>query len=261
MVLAATAVGLLAGAGALHALARIAPALGDRLARAPWVDGLLFFFTALPWFPGAALAGWSGLLGAVGGQLAALLAWVALHELAHARGPSRPRIHRTLDRLVGRPRNHFALWWTIWAVPTFWTIRLTQWIVYPVLVRTIRLPRYAQGDWVNLSRHKFRGLVGYDLIWCLYCDWMTGVWSLGSEMLRNLESFWCPIRFDNPEKCANCARDFPDLDGGWVRADGDMAQVAALLEEKYGGDRPVNPWYGHPARLTVKGEPTGADDA
>ena len=37
-------------------------------------------------------------------------------------------------------------------------------------------------------------VIGHALIWCLYCDWMTGVWSLGTEMLRNVESFWYPIR-------------------------------------------------------------------
>ena len=47
---------------------------------------------------------------------------------------------------------------------------------------------------------KVEGLVGHDRIWCLYCDWMTGVWSLGTEMLRNVESFWCPLRFSSDAK-------------------------------------------------------------
>ena len=122
-------------------------------------------------------------------------------------------------------------------------------IVYPPLNWTVRLPPYRQGDWINVSRHKFDGLVGYDLIWCLYCDWMTGVWSLGSEMLRNVESFWCPIRFADPAKCANCRVDFPDIDGGWVAADGSLEAVSDLLKEEYGGD--ANSWFGHPARLTI----------
>ena len=68
-------------------------------------------------------------------------------------------------------------------------------------------------------------------------------------MLRNVESFWCPIRFHSEKKCENCTIDFPDIEGGWVRSDGSMAEVARVLEEKY----PVNPdqpysWYGHPDR-------------
>src|SRR5262249_30687754 len=129
-----------------------------------------------------------------------------------------------------------------------------------ILTWTVRLPKYRQGDWVNVSRQKFRGLVGHDLIWCLYCDWMTGVWSLGSEMLRNVESFWCPIRFASGKKCANCAVDFPDVFNGWVPADGTMADVASVLEAKYPAQGP-QPWFGHPARLTVEGkEPVGAGE-
>jgi hypothetical protein len=106
---------------------------------------------------------------------------------------------------------------------------------------------------VNVSRHKFCGLVGHDLIWCLYCDWMTGVWSLGTEMLRNVESFWCPIRFDSEKKCANCAIDFPDVDGGWVPAGATIADAAATVERMYGSGQAG--WFGHGSRvkLTVNG--------
>ena len=82
---------------------------------------------------------------------------------------------------------------------------------------------------------------------------MTGVWSLGSEMLRNVESFWCPIRFDNEKKCDNCHHDFPDVLGGWVKSDADMNAVIDVLKEQY-GDVAINSWFGHPARLTVEGE-------
>jgi hypothetical protein len=86
---------------------------------------------------------------------------------------------------------------------------------------------------------------------------MTGVWSLGGEMLRNVESFWCPIRFDSSKKCENCKHDFPDVLNGWVAPDQTMAEVAARVEEKYppGGidGKGTNPWFGHPARLTVEG--------
>jgi hypothetical protein len=150
----------------------------------------------------------------------------------------------------------------------FWIVRMAELIVYPPITWLVRLPPHRHADWVNVSRHKFKGLVGHDLIWCLYCDWMTGVWSLGSEMLRNVESFWCPIRFASDKKCENCRHDFPDVAAGWVRADADIADAAALVERKYtadprkpdaeagdaGRDR-WNAWFGHPARLTVHGAP------
>ncbi len=157
----------------------------------------------------------------------------------------------------GVVRNHTAVWWTAWAVPVFAIIRIAEYLVYPPLVWLVRFPRYNDGEWINVSRQKFDGLVGHDLIWCLYCDWMTGVWSLGSEMLRNVESFWCPIRFDTEKKCANCKVDFPDIDGGWAPADGTMDDVVNALEKHY---KPTgtNAWFGHPARLTVEGkEQTG----
>jgi hypothetical protein len=126
-------------------------------------------------------------------------------------------------------------------------IRLAQVLVYPILIWTVDFPSYKQGDWVNVSRHKFAGLIGYDLIWCLYCDWMTGVYSLGAEMLRNVESFWCPIRFYDGKKCENCTLDFPDIDQGWVAADKDMQAVNQLLNEKYTNQPPAS-WFGHPSR-------------
>jgi hypothetical protein len=258
VILLGTSLLLLVVAILLHVGLRVSGADG-RFARAvsgaPGLDVLVFTFTALPQVVGPILAGWAGLGAAIVGQVVALLIWIVGHELVNRRRTrGRPRIHRTLRTLVGGWRNHFAVWWTGLAVPVFWLIRLAEVLVYPPLTWTVRLPRYAHRDWVNVSRHKFEGLVGYDLIWCLYCDWMTGVWSLGSEMLRNVESFWCPIRFADAAKCANCAIDFPDVEHGWVAADGSLADVSALLREKYGDD--VNPWFGHPVRLTI-GE-TGA---
>ena len=154
---------------------------------------------------------------------------------------------------MGRWQNHLALWITVIALPGFLVIRITQYIVYTALIYLLRFPRYDQSEWVSVSRQKFSGLVGHDLIWCLYCDWMTGLWSIGSEMLRNLESFWCPIRFYDGKKCINCVREFPDLDNGWVRADGTMQQVSDKLESMY-STTGTNAWFGHPVRLTVNGK-------
>ena len=80
------------------------------------------------------------------------------------------------------------------------------------------------------------------------------VWSLGTKMLRNVESFWCPIRFDSTKKCDNCAIDFPDINGGWVAADKAMADVVAVIESKYPRDSTTNAWFGHPVRITREGE-------
>lgn len=260
---------LLAGAAVLHLLPRVGGETGARLSRAlcraPWLDLPVTWFTVMPLIVGPIVAGWVGLGGALVGQVACVITWCRLHELANRQhaGRDRPRIVWTLNRLVGRWRNHAALWVTAVVTPLFWLVRVAQILLYPLLSRLVGLPRYRHGEWINVSRQKFTGLVGHDLIWCLYCDWMTGVWSLGSEMLRNVESFWCPIRFLDAAKCANCRIDFPDVDGGWVRGDGTMADVVTVLEDRYGAagarERRAHAWFGHPARLTIDGQPTDAD--
>lgn len=255
---------LLALAGMLHLIPRLGGAgreLAAWLCRAPGLDVVVTAFTIAPMVGGLVARGWLGLLGAVMGQVLTVMVWTVLHEAAHPAARRGPRIVHALNKAVGRWRNHTAVWWTALAVPVFFIIRVSEYIVYPPLTWLIGLPRYKAAEWVMVSRQKFRGLVGHDLIWCLYCDWMTGVWSLGGEMLRNVESFWCPIRFDSSKKCENCRHDFPDVAGGWVLADKTMAEVAALVEEKYppGGfdGKGTNPWFGHPARLTVEGKEPG----
>lgn len=261
---------LLAGAGVLHALSRLGlGGLSRWLCRAPGLDLVILYFTVLPMVAGpivavrmheglvepgmpAWAAGWLGLLAGVVGQIATVMLWTVLHELAHRQDVRGPRIVHQLNKTVGRVRNHTAVWWTAWAVPLFAVVRAAEYFIYPPLVWLVRFPKYNQGEWVNVSRHKFGGLVGHDLIWCLYCDWMTGIWSLGTEMLRNVESFWCPIRFDSTKKCENCRIDFPDLDHGWVAADATMQEVVDTLGAHY-GKKGVNAWYGHPTRLTVEG--------
>ncbi len=138
-----TIVALLLGTGILHLisrLGRLGRALAEWLCRAPGLDVVVFYFTALPTIAGPILAGWAGLGAAIGGQFSAMLLWVALHELAHPAARKGPRIFSTINRIVGRWRNHFALWWTAWAVPGFWAIRLAQYLAYPVLTWTVRLP-------------------------------------------------------------------------------------------------------------------------
>jgi hypothetical protein len=252
-----TTAALLLGAGLLHLIPRLG-APGQRLAewlcRAPGLDLMITYFTALPMILGPIYAGWIGLGAGVTGQVLTVMIWTVLHELANRDAVRGPRIVSSINKAVGRWRNHLAVWTTALAVPLFWIVRVAQYIVYPPITWLVRLPKYNEAEWVNVSRQKFKGLVGHDLIWCLYCDWMTGIWSLGSEMLRNVESFWCPIRFASDKKCANCSIDFPDVFKGWVPADGGMAQVAETLESHYKRGDASNPWFGHPVRLTVKGQ-------
>lgn len=261
-----TLASLLALAGLLHLIPKLGPP-GKRLAsaciQAPGLDLIVAAFTMAPMIAGlavgqATLGGWYGwavgLAVGVAAQALTVLVWSRLHELAHREAMRGPRIARTLNKKFGSAQNAAAVWSTTVAVPVFSAIRLAEIVAYPALTRLVGFPRYNSGEWVCVSRQKFEGLVGRDLIWCLYCDWMTGVWSLGSEMLRNVESFWCPIKFYSGKKCDNCSVDFPDIAGGWVSPDADMTAVVAVLDDKYPGPGGVNAWFGHPVRLTREGE-------
>ena len=252
----ATAAALFGLAVFLSLLGRLGSAgrsLGAVCSRTPGLDVIVSAFTWLPWVVAAAAGGWRGLLGAFCGQVVALFAWVFVHELAHRDARQGPRIVKFINRIVGRWRNHAALWVTMVALPGFLFIRAVEIACYPMLVWLLDFPRYRQAEWVNVTRQKFDGLVGHDLIWCLYCDWMTGVYSLGAEMLRNVESFWCPIRFRDGKKCDHCKLDFPDVAHGWVPATATMSDVEQTLETQYGNGQRA--WFNSPTRITVKGEP------
>jgi hypothetical protein len=226
----------------------------ERLIVAPGLDIVVSALTWIPWLLAFLLCGWTGVLACVLGQIAAMEAFCFWHEKQHPdRGPS---IARTLNGLTDPVANNIALLATLPALPAFLLIRFSQLTTYPILTRTVRLPPYDHSEWVSVSRMKFDGLIGHDLVWCLYCDWMTGIYALGGEMLRNLESFWCPIRFYPGKKCENCKLDFPDIPN-WVPADGTMQDVEAKLVEKYAG-RKWNSWWGHPDRKDEKPEPPKA---
>ncbi len=241
---------LIAGVITLHSLPRLGK-LGKNISEffcyAPGIDLALAYFMLLPVIIGYLVLGGSGIGIAILAELSILWMWIFAHEFAHRDKQGKGEIFGTLSRIVGKWRNHLAVWITALAIPLFWLVRFTELIVYPPLTKLIGLPKYDAKDWVNVSRQKFDGLIGYDLIWCLYCDWMTGVWSLGTEMLRNVESFWCPIRFYSDKKCENCRQDFPDLDNGWVANDGTMKDVTNVLQEKYDGVKDSS-WFGHPVR-------------
>ena len=251
---------LLLSAGLLHLIARLKPleAFATALCCAPGLDVAITWFTVSPIIVGGILDGWRGIAAGIIAQFCALVSWTILHEMAHPEARRGPRIYKYINKQVGWFRNYTALIVTTLVVPIFWLARVAELTLYPLLVVLVRFPKYKQREWVNVSRQKFRGLVGHDLIWCLYCDWMTGVWSFATEILRNVESFWCPIRFSSEAKCDNCRHDFPDIDGGWVAADQTMSEVVHVLEEKYRGQG-SNSWFGHPARLTVEGERIDTD--
>ncbi|MEO1534264.1 MAG: hypothetical protein AAFS11_01705 [Planctomycetota bacterium] len=261
-----SSVSLIVGAGLLHLIPKLGPTgkvFSAWLCKAPGLDVLIAYFSVAPMIAGLIvgaqafgtfLGSLAGLGVGVGSQVTMLLIWTWCHEFANRKHLKGPRIVSHINARVGPVRNHAALWVTAMAVPVFAFARFAEYIVYPPLTWLIRLPKYKSAEWVNVSRHKFEGLVGHDLIWCLYCDWMTGVWSYGTEMLRNVESFWCPIRFDSTKKCENCKVDFPDVDNGWAPADGTMADAVKALDDHYPGPNGDNHWFGHPARLTVNGE-------
>ncbi len=242
----AFALALVVFLGLLAKLGGPGEALGRLVTRAPLLDIVFALISWVPWLVCGIVFGWIGLAGAIVAQVCVIQVWIFGHELMHPKAKRGPRIVRYLDHKVGWLNNRTALWVTVGAFPVFWVVRLAEIILYPLFVRLLGFPKYKHGDWVNLSRHRFRGLVGHDLLWCLYCDWMTGVYSFGAEMLRNVESFWCPIQFQSKIKCENCKQDFPDVEKAWVPADGSMADVDALMHRLY--DEGNMSWAGHPSR-------------
>lgn len=218
--------------------------ISDQFIQAPWLDVALATLIWIPWILGSVIAGWVGFAATLLGQILAMQLWIVGHEQMHRQALKEPRIVEYLNKRFGWWRNNLALWVTSVSVPVFLLIRVAEVLLYPMLVILLGFRKYNHSEWVNISRQKFEGLVGHDLIWCLYCDWMTGVYSLGAEMLRNVESFWCPIRFYNGKKCENCQIDFPDIDGGWVAADGTMGEVVETLDSQMPRDRPWS-WFGH----------------
>lgn len=218
----------------------------EAICEAPGLDFIISLLTWIPWVASIWWAGWRGLLGCLLAQFAVLQSFIFIHPIL--RGHRGSTIQATLNRIAGRFNNRFGVYATLPVLPGFLIIRLTQVCLWPLLVWSLKFPRYRESEWIRVSRHKFSGLVGADLIWCLYCDWMTGVYALGGEMLRNVESFWCPIRFHSDKKCENCKMEFPDI-AEWVPPDGTIADVQALLDKKYPrNSSKARSWYGHPDR-------------
>jgi hypothetical protein len=225
-------------------LTRAAYAINDRIAQAPLLDLFVSLFTWAPWVAGALLHGWPGVAAAVVAQLLFLHFFCIVHRLL--RGKKGRTLTDAQGRILGPFRNQLCLMVQTPAVLVFVQVRLAEILLYPAIAWLGKLPTYNTAEWVNLSRHKYDGLIGYDLLWCWYCDWMTGAWALGSEMLRNIESFWCPIRFLDPKKNANASTDFPDV-AKWAPPEGSMEDAVRAFEAHYDGKR-KNSWWGHPDR-------------
>ena len=239
------------GLAAAAIFTRIAFAISESITKAPLLDLFVALFTWGPWVAGGCLRGWVGIVASVVAQLAFLHAFCLVHRAI--RGKKGRTLTDAQARLLGPVRNQVCLMIQTPAVLVFAQARLAEAFLYPPVAWLGKLPTYKSSEWVSLSRHKYDGLIGYDLLWCWYCDWMTGVWALGSEMLRNIESFWCPIQFRDPKKTANTSTDFPDVTK-WAPADGTMEDAVRAFEARYDGKR-LNSWWGHPDRADKHPEP------
>lgn len=225
-------------------LTRLAYAVTEKIAEAPLLDLFISLFTWLPWVVGGWMLGWQGVVAAVITQLFFLHFFCVIHRLL--RGKKGRTLTDAQGKILGPFRNQLCLMVQTPAILVFVQVRLAEILIYPPIAWLGKLPTYRSSEWVNLSRHKYDGLIGYDLLWCWYCDWMTGIWSLGSEMLRNIESFWCPIQFQSPAKNSNAITDFPDL-AKWAPFEGTMEDAVAAFEKHYDGKK-ANSWWGHPDR-------------
>ena len=223
---------------------RITYGISEKIAQAPILDLFISLFTWLPWVAGAVLHGWLGIFAAIIAQILFLHAFCLAHRII--RGKKGLTLTDAQGRILGPVRNQLCLMVQTPAILVFVQIRLAEILIYPPIAWLGRLPSYKASEWVNLSRHKYDGLIGYDLLWCWYCDWMTGLWSLGSEMLRNIESFWCPIQFLSASKNRNASIDFPDLTK-WAPPNGTMEDAVQAFETHYDG-KSTNSWWGHPDR-------------
>lgn len=216
--------------------------LKDRLLVGLGVDATLAVFTIGPFIPGFAVAavrhaGWAVLLfGPLSAMVLYTFFWCVLDEMIRGE-PGGFHIRKYWIRRDGWVR-YLAGWLCFAAAPMFWQIRVSEIVLYPPLRWAWGFPHLRARDYIAFSRHKTRGLVGADYLYCLYCEWMTGVWSLGTEMLRHLESMWCPLRFNGREdQCERCSWTFPDI-RQWASPEGGMPAVEQFLKLHYEG-RPL----------------------
>lgn len=199
-------------------------------------------FTWVPWVLCFYVGAWQGLGICLLAQIVSLEIFSVSHTIFRRyRGA---KIRHALDEIVGPVRNHLGLLITLMILPIMWIIRVGQLTIYPLQVLTLGFPWYKHREWVSVSRQKFEGLVGHDLVWCLFCEWVLSIYSFGAEMIRNNESWWCPIQFHDQDKCAKCVGDFPDLNI-WVKPEGSMQEVKDHLLNRYCPKKKPRAWSGY----------------
>lgn len=213
-------------------------AVGRRLeflARPPAVDCVVILYTAAPWIAG----GFAGAqihqhwLGGVGGVAAVTVAQILALEIfdwVHCRIAARQgiqdlQINRSIERRFGKLKNRTCLWLTVPSIPFFLYNRL-GFLGYFLFEWMLGFSHFKSSDYITVSRQKIQNLVGADLVWCLYCDWMTGGWTLTSEILNEVESFWCPLKFSDATKCAKCANYFSI--GHWTPPQTTAAEIGKI---------------------------------
>ena len=147
-------------------LTRLAYALSDKIAQAPWLDLFISLFTWAPWVMGGFLDGWLGLLAALVAQLVFLHAFCFVHRAL--RGKKGRTLTDAQGRILGPFRNQLCLMVQTPAIIVFVQVRVAEILIYPPIAWLGKLPTYKSSEWVNLSRHKYDGLIGYDLLWCWY---------------------------------------------------------------------------------------------
>jgi hypothetical protein len=106
---------------------------------------------------------------------------------------------------------------------------------------------------VNVSRHKFSGLVGHDLIWCLYCDWMTGVWVAGDGNAPERRIVLVPHPLRQLQEMRSLLDRLPRCPARLGAGDANMADVTRVLEQQYPPTQLPRAWFGSPVRITVRG--------
>lgn len=223
----------------LTALVRLTPTrLKDRLLVGYGVDLVIALFTIGPFViawstPSVRAGGWlAWLIAPITADIVYTFFWCILDEAI--RGEKNGFHIRTYWIRRDGWIKYLVGWFCFVAAPMFWIVRLSEIVYYPPLRWAWGFPHLRARDYIAFSRHKTKGLVGADYLYCLYCEWMTGVWSLGTEMLRHLESMWCPLRFGRQDQCERCAATFPDLDQ-WSGAEEGMAGVEKFFQVHYEG--------------------------
>jgi len=212
------------------------------VAKPPAIDLIVILFTVAPWIA-AWIAGvrihghWSGgiagLAAVTASQILALELFDFLHlRLSARRGIRSLEINRTIERRFGKWHNRICLWLTVPSIPFFLMNRFA-FLGYYIFVILLGFTHFRHSDYITVSRQKIKNLVGADLVWCLYCDWMTGGWTLSTEMLNEVESYWCPLQFADRGKCEKCAKYFRMEH--WAPPDCSAEEVSHIVGRTGGG--------------------------